>query len=102
MYDKIPKINPATVKDGRIVAAHVYPVWTPGEAGLHNAFLDLKNYPERTPLGGYYNESDPDVQDVHIKWALEHGINCFIFCSADARIVLRLSFRSSLSATAPS
>ena len=80
MYDKIPKINPATVKDGRIVAAHVYPVWTPGEAGLHNAFLDLKNYPERTPLGGYYNESDPDVQNVHIKWALEHGINCFIFC----------------------
>ncbi len=80
LYDKVPDINPASVTDGRIVAAHVYPAWTPGEAGVHNAFLDLKNYPERTPLGGYYNESSPAVQDVHIKWALEHGINCFVFC----------------------
>lgn len=80
LYDKLPAISPVTVKQERIVAAHVYPVWTPGEAGIHNAFYDLKNYPERTPLGGYYDESSPDVQNVHIKWALEHGVNCFIYC----------------------
>lgn len=80
LYDSAPTPSPATVKDGRIVAAHVYPAWTPGEAGVHNAFYDLANYPERTPLGGYYGENEPDVQDVHIKWALEHGINCFIYC----------------------
>lgn len=80
LYDKLISPNPATIKNERIVAAHTYPVWTPGEAGLHNAFLDLANYPERTPLGGYYGENSPEVQDVHIKWALEHGINCFIFC----------------------
>lgn len=80
LYDSLPEVRAATVKRERIVAAHVYPVWTVGEAGLHNAFYDLENYPERTPLGGYYNESSPNVQDVHIKWALEHGINCFIYC----------------------
>ena len=80
LYNKPPAPSPATVKNGRIVAAHVYPVWTPGEAGIHNAFHDIADYPERTPLGGYYNESSPEVQDIHIKWALEHGINCFIYC----------------------
>lgn len=80
LYDKLPKVEAATIKNDRIVAAHVYSVWTPGEAGIHNAFHDIANYPERTPLGGYYNEASPKVQDVHIKWALEHGINCFIYC----------------------
>lgn len=80
LYDKIPTPSPATITKNRIVAAHVYPAWTPGEAGIHNAFLDIADYPERTPLGGYYTEDSPEVQDVHIKWALEHGINCFIYC----------------------
>ena len=80
LYDKLPEIQTATVKKDRIVAAHLYPVWTVGEAGIHNAFHDLAAYPERTPLGGYYDEISPDVQDMHIKWALEHGVNCFIYC----------------------
>ena len=80
LYNSLPTLTPATIKNDRIVAAHVYPAWTPGEAGVHNAFFDLADYPERTPLGGYYGESSPEVQDVHIKWALEHGINCFIYC----------------------
>ena len=29
---------------------------------------------------GYYDEENPEVTDREIKWALEHGINCFIHC----------------------
>ncbi len=29
---------------------------------------------------GYYDEDDPEVCDWEIKWAVEHGINCFIYC----------------------
>ena len=49
-------------------------------SGLHDAFNDLHDYPERTPLMGYYDEENPEVCDWEIKWALEHGINCFIYC----------------------
>lgn len=51
-----------------------------GAAGLHRGFDDLHNYPERTPLLGYYDGDSPELCDWEIKWALEHGINCFIFC----------------------
>jgi hypothetical protein len=29
---------------------------------------------------GYYDEANPEVADWEIKWAVEHGINCFIYC----------------------
>ena len=74
----VPKPNP--VSSDYIVAAHYYAAWKKGAAGLHNAFDDLHEYPERTPLMGYYDEENPKVSDWEIKWALEHGINCFIHC----------------------
>ncbi len=74
----VPIPNPAT--SDRIVAAHYYAAWKKGAAGIHNAFDDLHDYPERTPLMGYYDEENPEVCDWEIKWALEHGINCFIYC----------------------
>ncbi len=74
----VPQPNPATTD--RIVAAHYYAAWKKGSAGLHNGFNDLHNFPERTPLMGYYDEENPVVSDWEIKWALEHGINCFIYC----------------------
>ena len=74
----VPKPNPAT--SDRIVAVHYYPAWKKGSAGLHNGFDDLHDYPERTPLLGYYDEEDPISVDYEIKWALEHGINCFVYC----------------------
>ena len=43
-------------------------------------FYDLQEYPERTPLLGYYDEANPEIADWEIKWAVEHGINCFIYC----------------------
>ncbi len=78
LYDYVPKPNPAT--SDRIVAAHYYPSWKKGAAGLHNGFDDLHNYPERTPLCGYYDGDSPEYCDWEIKWALEHGVNCFVFC----------------------
>ena len=76
-YVPVPK--PAT--SDRIVAAHYYAAWKKGAAELHDAFNDLADeYPERTPLMGYYDEENPEVCDWEIKWALEHGINCFIYC----------------------
>ena len=74
----VPEPRPATTD--RIVAAHYYAAWKKGSAGIHNGFDDLRDYPERTPLMGYYDEENPAVCDWEIKWALEHGINCFIHC----------------------
>jgi len=74
----VPKPVPATTD--RIVAAHYYPAWKKGAAGLHDSFNDLHGFPERTPLAGYYDEENPQYCDWEIKWALEHGINCFIHC----------------------
>ena len=74
----VPAPSPAT--SDRIVAAHYYAAWKKGAAGLHNGFEDLHDFPDRTPLMGYYDEENPEVCDWEIKWALEHGINCFIYC----------------------
>ena len=78
LHDYVPAPSPATAD--RIVAAHYYPAWKKGTAGLHHGFDDLHGYPERTPLLGYYDGDSPTLCDWEIKWALEHGINCFIYC----------------------
>ena len=72
----IPKPNPATAD--RIVAAHYYAAWKYGAAGIHEGFNDLaKDYPDRTPLMGYYDEENPEVTDREIKLAFELRI-CFV------------------------
>lgn len=76
--DRVPKPRVATTP--YIVAAHYYPAWKKATAGLHRGFDDLAAFPERTPLFGYYDGDDPNYQNWEIKWALEHGINCFIYC----------------------
>ena len=78
LSDSIPTPMPASTD--RIVAAHYYPAWKKGAAQIHGGFDDLHGYPERTPLMGYYDEENPDVCDWEIKWAVEHGVNCFIHC----------------------
>ena len=74
----VPEPKPAT--SGKIIAAHYYAAWKKGAPGIHNGFDDLHEYPERTPLMGYYDEENPTTCDWEIKWAVEHGINCFIHC----------------------
>ena len=78
LYNYVPEPQP--VNSDRVVAAHYYAAWKKGAAEIHDAFNDLHDYPERTPLMGYYDESNPEVCDWEIKWAVEHGINCFIHC----------------------
>ncbi len=78
LTDYVPE--PKAVKTDYLICAHYYAAWKKGAAGLHNGFDDLHSYPERTPLAGYYDEDDPHYSDWEIKWALEHGINCFIHC----------------------
>ncbi|MBE6695431.1 MAG: hypothetical protein E7587_03160 [Ruminococcaceae bacterium] len=75
----IPEPNPAN--SDRIIAAHYYAAWKKGAAQIHEGFDDLaESFPDRTPLMGYYDEENPEVCDWEIKWAVEHGINCFIHC----------------------
>lgn len=38
-----------------------------GSAELHDGFGEIHDYPERTPLMGYYDEEDPAVTDWEIK-----------------------------------
>ncbi|MGN1128501.1 MAG: glycoside hydrolase family 99-like domain-containing protein [Candidatus Flemingiibacterium sp.] len=78
LYDYVPKPDPA--ESGRIIAAHYYPSWTRGDNGLNHEFEDNFDYPERTPLAGFYEDKNPEVIDWEIKWALEHGVNCWIYC----------------------
>jgi len=78
LYDYIPEPEP--VKSDYLIACHYYPGWKKGGIVAHNRFDDLVPYPERTPLLGYYDEENPEVCDWEIKWAVEHGINCFIHC----------------------
>ena len=78
LHDYVPMPEPAT--SNLDICCHYYPGWKKGGNVAHNGFYDLHKYPERTPLWGYYDESSPEVFDWQIKWALEHGINCFIFC----------------------
>jgi hypothetical protein len=39
-----------------------------------------ENFRNRKPILGWYDESDPEVADWEIKWALEHGIKSFMYC----------------------
>ena len=74
----VPEPKPAT--SDRIVAAHYYAAWKKGAAGLHEGFDDLHDFPERTPLMGYYDEGIPEVADWEIKFLVEHGYDFQHFC----------------------
>jgi len=73
---EIPKPVPADTGDIK-VGANFYPGWVPG-TGWGWSVLDP--YPNRKPALGYYDDSNPEVIDWQIKWALEHGISFFNVC----------------------
>ncbi|UKI36868.1 MAG: hypothetical protein L6V93_00905 [Clostridiales bacterium] len=74
---------PEPVSSDYTICAHYFPGWSKinvTNSGLTTSgFHDIAQYPKRTPLLGYYDEKSPEVFDWQIKWAVEHGINCFIF-----------------------
>ena len=71
----VPEPEPAATD--YLIGAHYFPGW---KQGAHRAWGPVVPYPNRTPLLGYYDEGSPEVADWEIKWALEHGINYFVYC----------------------
>lgn len=47
---------------------HEWPFWEP----------ILRHSPERKPVLGWYDESNPEIVDWQIKWAVENGISYFL------------------------
>ncbi len=81
------QINPArpTLPQGQIppvvapksdydVGVYYFPGWF-----NYSRWSVLNDYPERSPVLGYYREGEPEVADWHIKWMAEHGINFIIY-----------------------
>ncbi len=71
--------EPDIVSSDYYIACHYFPGWAVKSNG-YSGFKKIVDFPERTPLIGYYDEANPEVTDWEIKWAREHGIHCFIYC----------------------
>ncbi len=72
-YVPIPK----TQDSEHLILAHYCPLW---KYGAHSMGWDtIEPWPERKPAIGFYDEGTPLVADWQINYALEHGIDGFIF-----------------------
>jgi hypothetical protein len=65
---------PQPIESSADILAYYFPGWAT------DAAWDCirRVAPIRKPLLGYYDESNPEVVDWQIKWALENGISCFL------------------------
>jgi hypothetical protein len=68
---------PVPAEHEYLVGALNYPGWEPGQA---SGWSLLDAYPERKPALGYYDGGSVDVANWEIKWALENGVNFFVYC----------------------
>jgi hypothetical protein len=73
--DYVPRPQPA--KTDYITLMHYCALW---KEGTHYGWKLIEPWPEKRPAIGWYDEGTPEVADWHIKYALEHGINGFIYC----------------------
>ncbi len=73
--DYVPEPVPA--KSDYTCLMHYCPLW---KFGTHYGWGKIEDWPERKPAIGWYDEGTPEVADWHIKYALEHGIQAFIYC----------------------
>jgi sialidase-1 len=66
--------EPGPVKTDIEVCAFYFPGWE------SDAKWDCirRTAPNRKPLLGYYDESNPECVDWQIKWAVENGVSCFL------------------------
>jgi hypothetical protein len=74
--DYIPPPQPAPTE--LLIGAHHCPLWEPTSPHMWDNIL--LRHPERTPALGYYDQANPEVADWETKWAVEHGINYFVYC----------------------
>src|SRR6185312_335391 len=73
----IPKPHPINKNEKLLVGAHYFPGWENDRPEMWN---QLMKHPERTPALGFYDQGNPEVADWETKWAVEHGIDFFIYC----------------------
>jgi hypothetical protein len=71
----IPEPKPVTTQI--LVGAHHCPLWDADKFGM---WANVLKHPERTPALGFYAQENPEVSDWETKWAVEHGINFFVYC----------------------
>jgi len=86
--ENYPVPQPKPVKTDIRVGTYIFPGYyrdeTTNKYDYHN--IDAENewkiiakFPKPRPVLGFYDDSLPEVNDWHIKWALEAGISFFIF-----------------------
>jgi len=83
-----------TIKNNYDVAAYIWPAYTGDEPRTRTFWPDgigewqsvesaEKKFPEhnwpRKPLWGYLNEADPEIMEMQIDTAADHGVNVFIY-----------------------
>ena len=73
--DYVPEPQP--VEPFVTTLMHYCPLW---KFGTHRGWSAIEDWPERKPAIGWYDEGTEEVADWHIKYAVEHGIQGFIYC----------------------
>lgn len=72
--DAVPPLE--AVDTGRTIVGAIHcPLWDVG-----SRWAPITGYPDREPVLGWYDEGTAEVTDWEIRWALEHGISCFLVC----------------------
>lgn len=69
--------DPVPVEKTLLVGAHHCPLW---EVDRPEMWSQLIKHPERTPALGFYAQENPEVADWETKWAVDHGVDFFIYC----------------------
>jgi len=70
--DYVPPPRPA--KTNYLIGSYYYPAWA-----TDRQWRQMEQFaPHCKPLLGYYDESNPEIVDWQIKWAVEHGVQFFL------------------------
>lgn len=73
---RVPDPQPAETP--YLIGALHWPGWKTG-TWTATGWSPIEPFPERKPALGWYDDSNPEVVDWEIKWALEHGISYFCY-----------------------
>ncbi len=73
--DAVPPPRPVAT-DVLVGAIHC-PLW---ESDRIDLWRGVQRHAERLPALGLYAQEHPQVAEWEAKWALEHGISCFVYC----------------------
>jgi hypothetical protein len=70
---------PEPVESPLLVGAHHCPLWEADPSSFAR-WAQVRADLTRLPALGFYDAVDPEVADWETKWAVEHGIDFFIYC----------------------